>query len=112
MILTRQWKNEVEDCAKSEEAEVGGFASDEVRGGGPEEPTRHVEDTQQANEANCGGRTDRTLEQVLDHRRSLFENTDSGCDVGEKDDPEEPELRRAPGILHINVVCRDQGRVF
>ncbi len=74
-------RTEVEDGADGEEAEVGGFAADEVGDGGPEEAAGHVEDAEQADEADGGGGADRAFEEVLNHGRGLLEDADAGGDV-------------------------------
>ena len=107
-VLPGEGEEEVEDCSYGEEAEVGGFAADEVGDGGPEEAASHVEDAEQADEANSGNRTDGAVEEILDHGGGLLEDADTGGDIGEEDDPEEPELRGAPGVVNGDVVAGDE----
>ncbi len=39
----------------------------------------------------------------------MFEDADAGGDVAEEDDPEEPELWGAPGVVDVDVVGGDEG---
>jgi hypothetical protein len=112
MVLTGEGKEEVEDGPENEEDEVGCFASDEVGDGGPEKASGHVEDAEQADEADGGSRTDSSFEEVLDHGCGLLEDADAGGDVDEEHDPEEPELRGLPGLVDGDVVGGDESGLF
>jgi hypothetical protein len=89
---------------------VGGLAADVVRDGGPEEAAAHVEETQQADEADSGGGTDGSFafEEVLDHRRGLLKNADAGRYVGTENDPQQKELRGLPCDGDVDVVRGDE----
>ena len=101
---------EVEQDAENEEDEVGGFASKKVGCTGPEEATCHVEDGQNTNESNRGRGGDDAFEEVLNHRGGLLEDSDPSRNVGEKDDPQQPELGCTPGVLDVDVASGDERR--
>jgi len=107
-VLAGERQDEIENGSQSEEDEVGAFASDEVGDGGPEETAGHVEDAEKADESDSGRGADAGVEEVLNHRRGLFEDADAGGDVGEENDPEEPELGGSPCVVDGDVVGGDE----
>jgi len=48
------------------------------------------------------------LEEILNHRRRLLKYADTRRDVHAQHDPQQPELWRAEGRVHFNVMRRDQ----
>ena len=106
----------VEQEAQHEEDEVGRLAADVVRGRGPDETAADVEQAQQPGEARGDGRDLRQLllvelvelqveadqlaaEDLLQHRRGHADHADAGGHVQAQDAPQQPELRRAPGLV-------------
>ena len=99
---------EVEDRAQRKEDEVSRFSPDKIGSGRPEKSAKHIEQTQQSYKSSGRHRTDRSLEQLLNHRRRLLQNADACRNVCAENNPQQPELHRTEGCVHINIVGGDQ----
>ncbi len=99
---------EVQHDTEHEKHHVGVAPADVVGGAGPDKSAEHVEQAHQSDEARGGDRRHAAGEHFLDHRRCLTEHADAGGHVHAQHDPQQPELRRAPGHVDRHIGRRHQ----
>src|SRR5699024_8105164 len=95
---------QVQDRTAAEVEHVVVLPPQVVRGRRPDEATGHIADREQTDEA--GGRRGGDAEIGLNHRSRVLEDADSGGDVEEQGDPEEPELRGPYRVAHGHIALR------
>lgn len=100
----------VQEEAEHHEHEVGVAAADIIGNRRPAEPSAHVEQAHEADEACRRDRRDMAGEHFLAHGGSLAEHADAGGHVQAEHPPYQPELRRLQRVVNEDVVPGDQFR--
>ena len=103
-----RWNGRVERDPQEKEGQIGPLPTDVVRNRGPHKPPAEVEQAQQPHESSGRGGRDGAREHLLNHRRGLGKNSDSGRYVHEEHDPQLPELRRAYRLIRRNACVRNK----